>query len=420
MIKNLCEEELNMNSKLTIKTKTQKIHEKIIVILMFFPSLYYSLANLYRGFTILYFLCFVCGAISYILLIRRAKAFLITISLIIFSLLYASLMNGHLFAYIFSSASLIEFSKSKLVLLIFIYLPTLVTCLSKKLDYGFILNRMFICSIIILPLDIIIGVQRITNGIYKIDYMTIAYEIFFWSMFCFFGMIEKKKVWPLILVIPSTTLIIVGGSRGALLCLTAVLLLLYCKRTFFVPHSKLKKGRIVVSYLLFLCAIIIALNISDVINSVLNILGNIGYSSRTLNSILSFSFLNNEDRISLQAYLYPHLLDPVFGSGIYSDRFLVPTGQHAHNLFLELLIDFGLIAVPVILAIIWHTIKAIRISIRLKNSYMQYLCIYSIVTIFGKFMFSASYLESTEVFLALGLLYNITTLKRQRSDEYES
>lgn len=407
-----------MNLNKSLRIKLNKIHETIIVILMFFPSLYYSLANLLGGYTILYFICFACGAISYILLVRRPNVFFSILCLISIIFLYSTIMNSKLLDYIFSFSSIIDFSKSKLVLLIFLYLPAFVVCLSKKLDFEYILSKMFLCSIIILPLDIVIGTQRMIHYSYLVDYMTIAYQISFWLMFCLFGALLNQTVWPLLLVIPSTILVIFGGSRGALLYTLFILFSIFCMKTLFNNQSKGRVKRLLLSYVLFIVIILMAINFTEILNIAVNVLDNLGYSSRTLNSILSSSFLENFDRMTIQAQLYPHLFENIFGSGIYSDRFLQASGQYAHNFFLELLIDFGLVSVIVILIIFRNTINAMFISFRPGNKHKQYIFIFCLVTIFVKFMFSASYLESTECFLALGLLYNIVTFREKRNKIY--
>jgi len=139
-----------------------------------------------------------------------------------------------------------------------------------------------------------------------------------------------------------------------------------------------------------------------------NTLNSFGLKSRVLNRIINASFFDNADRSNIQKMLMPYIFDNFFGHGLYADRFLTAYGKYAHNFFLELLIDFGVIAGGgMIIAIIISTVRAILLCVKKQMNYAMYFVIYSIVYIYFKFMISASYLESSECFFAIGIIVNI-------------
>lgn len=392
-----------------LRISKEHIPENIIIMMMFLPSLYYSLANLVGGYTILYIICFGCGMLSYVVLLRNSNAFLALLSFGIMSMLYSYVINPQFGNYIISGFSIDLLSKSKLVLLWLLYFPLLAAAASKELDFRYLLDRLFYCSLIVLPLDIYINYQRMQSTVLT-DYMTIAYQILFWVFIAFLWEVQNKKRATWVLIGPAMFMLIVGGSRGALLCLITMLLLTYV----FVYLGKVNKKSIktFVPVLIALAAILVIFNMKNVLGLLEMVTSRMGYNSRVLTQISNINFFNNEDRVGLQMQVIPHLGDKVFGFGLFGDRFLISSGQYIHNFFLELLTDFGLIiGGAIIIYIIVISFKAVKICWSSKNSNAIYFIIISIVFVYVKFMISASYLESTECFFAVGILYNIVRFR---------
>lgn len=399
-----------------MKITTKYLNENIIASLMFLPSLYYSLANLFNGFTILYFLTFSLGAISYILLlIRRPKIFLLFGTFIVLILSYSLIINPKLFNFILSSSSLVEFSKSKIILLLLVYLPVLITSMNGKLNYSYFIHKMYSYSLIILPLNLIVSYQRIAHSDFS-DYITIAYEILFWTFFCIVGAIQNRKKIALIIIVPAALTLTTGGSRGALLCFLVILFLLYIATFLRTLTKKSVVRRLIIISFLLVFGIIISFSFSNLITSLEGVLSNVGYSSRVLDYIQTSNLFFNDSRFSLYSEITPHLFDYFFGSGIFADRFLIASNQYVHNLFLELLINYGVMLGSVIIVlIILKSINVILMSIKTKDPNIQYLAIFAITYLFVKFMISASYLQSSEFFLAFGFIYNITRFNKRGS-----
>jgi|GEM_PF-1714933 len=390
-----------------INLSAEHLPEVLVTMIFFLPSLYYCLANLFMGFTFIYFICFICGGISYLLLIKKANtAFLVIFSLLI-ALCYTYFLNPYIGHYIFTVSSLTDFSKSRIVLLLLLYIPPFLIAISSPLDYEYLLTKLFWCSIIILPLDIIINIQRLTLT-KVLDYMTISYQLLFWTMIALFYTIEKKKKWPWVIIIISGLSIFTGGSRGAVLCLSASIFLIYVCKNYLINKSSDHQIKQIILFAFLLIIAFIIFSSDSLILGIENLLSSFGLKSRVINRIIGASFFDNADRNHIQKELLPHVFNHIFGFGIYGDRFLTVSGKYAHNFFLELLIDFGVVlGGGVIIALIISTVKAFLICVRKRMIYSLYFVIFSIIYIYLKFMISASYLESSECFFAVGIVINI-------------
>lgn len=397
-----------------IRFSYEHLPEKMITMIFFLPSLYYSLANLVAGYTIIYLVCFLCGGIAYLLLVRKATtAFVILFSLMI-ALSYTYFVNPSVGYYILSTSSLNTFSKSRIVLLLLVYITPFLIAVSNKIDYDYMLKYLFWCSVILLPLDMVINIKRLTST-KTLDYMTISYQLLFWTIIAIFYCVEKRKKWPLIIVLPSVLSILTGGSRGALLCLSVTILLVYIFKNLLADRIANHRSRRIFQLVSLIFIIILLVFFNNFLLEIENTLDSWGIKSRVITRIINASFFDNADRTNIQKELFPYLNNRVFGYGLYGDRFLTSSGKYAHNFFVELLIDFGVvIGGIIIIALIINTIRAFLICIKKKTTVALYFLFFSIVFIYIKFMISASYLESSECLFAIGIIINII---RYRNDE---
>lgn len=393
-----------------------EVVEKILSLMLFLPALYYSIANLFFSFTLLYIITFILSAFAYYLLItKKPLKFFSYFAFTTIILSYSLLLNPTLFSFLISTNSIREFSLSKLTLLVFLYMPIFVLTAVKKINFHNFVLQMYKYSFIILPLNIIINYQRILS-VLSIDYMTIAYEIVFWLFFCIIGALIRKNLWATVIIIPSILSVLTGGSRGAAIVLLFLLFFVLIYKVFIQQekqHNQFRKYFIFT--LLFGFLLLFILNFSPIISQINNLLDNFGISSRTLNYLESSEILFDESRTVIFKEAISRLFDNFFGHGIFMDRLLLSSNQYVHNFFLELLFNYGLfVGFIMILIVVFNTFRAIRISIEMKNPLLVYMLIFSIVYIYIKFMISGSYLQSSEFFLALGVLFNISGLRSRR------
>ena len=147
--------------------------------------------------------------------------------------------------------------------------------------------------------------------------------------------------------------IIVLGSRGGVLCYGAFYILYF----FFFANNKHKGIIIILS-----CVGLILLYL--LMPLFLNVFA--GSENRLVEKFLSNTFVHDENRAIIFASLLSEFGSNPFGMGVMADREILTTSTeiwnvyYAHNLFLELLVDFGYIgAVLSIILVIWM-IKCLR------------------------------------------------------------
>lgn len=388
-----------------------KIHlkeEHLIVAIIALQSLYYAIANLYDGVLILYFACYMCGVFAYFLLLRRKPAIFATIIFVLlFAILYAVMINEGLWDFVFDGSSLYAFSTSKLTLLLFVHLPVLLLCLTKKLDYDCLVNAFYKWALPLLVLDILVVIVRIQRGINQLDYMTIAYQLLLWTAFCVIGAVKNQKKWPFFLVAVSSLLIITGGSRGAFICLICLFIMLYARWTFFGGHDGASKKLGVHAFLIILCLLLV-INFNTIIEYLLTNVQIGSNNSRVLTMIQNEELLVSGDRLSIADEILPHLFDHIFGFGIFGDRFITNNEYYAHNLVLEILVQFGIVGLLICIYLVVLIVKSIKIVHRQQMLSAQLLLALSLMLIV-KYMFSGSYLLSSEIMLSIGIMYNIST-----------
>ena len=102
----------------------------------------------------------------------------------------------------------------------------------------------------------------------------------------------------------------------------------------------------------------------------------------------------------------------IFGKGLFGDRTFIldeyrdPT--YAHNLILELLVDFGLVFGTLIAQfVLFLIIKALIVSIKSKNLLLIKMSFAMISVLFVKHMISASFLTSFDFWFYIGLSVHI-------------
>lgn len=239
-------------------------------------------------------------------------------------------------------------------------------------------------------------------------YMTFGYNLLLPTLIALFNGVVYKKHY---LIIGSfLALCIIGfGGRGALVCLLASILL-----WFYLASSSLKVYKKV--SISMVTMVFIGLVFSNYTN-ILLYLKQMFLDSRTINLLLSNNFWDNSSRL----VLYDESLKLIYQTplafrGILSDRILFATkvgeidqafGIYAHNLFLELFIQYGVALGGILLAtLIFLFIKSIILVYKSGDIYLK--IIYAIVVGFNvKFLFSGSYASTPIFWVGLGLMVSI-------------
>lgn len=139
----------------------------------------------------------------------------------------------------------------------------------------------------------------------------------------------------------------------------------------------------------------------------------IGLHSRTLSMLYGGSIDYDSGRGDIAAKCWDILMNesPFLGLGIFGDYVVI--GNYCHNIFLEIMVDFGLIAgAALILFLISKLIRVYSHSIpEYRNKIMQYFC-----ALILPFMTSGSYLISSDFWIFIGLCILIERRNRVSAD----
>lgn len=215
---------------------------------------------------------------------------------------------------------------------------------------------------------------------------------------CFFAYIyfDSNKTGYLFLSIASILPVIIIGSRGPVMAWALYFAAL-------IAISDMRKSR----KLLIILAVVFTVIFRDWIFKYLYLIfKSIGINSRTLRLFVEGRISQDSGRGLIQAKCFEMIRENWFvGSGIGADRRVI--GTYPHNLFIEIILQFGIIIGGFLLAAL--ICAAIRGFIRADNKklYFFYFCIG-----FLPLMVSGTYLTDLTFWLFLGYVFR----SRQKCD----
>lgn len=226
--------------------------------------------------------------------------------------------------------------------------------------------------------------------------MALSYYLLFSALLFADEIIDSFRFRTLVMLIITILIIFALGSRGPLLSLIVFVLLKLIKQKRRITYQKF------IITLAFVFALIISLtNLNKIFNLLYRILLEHGINSRTL-----WIFINEDFYLSGRDTIYNLLLEhiankPILGYGIGGDRVLI--GGYAHNIFLELLIDYGVIVGGILLLLLILTL-----IYRLASKNEKYYNVVSIWISYGfiHLIVSSSYLTDIKFWILLGILLN--------------
>lgn len=351
--------------------KTYKT-EFLVSSIIFLQTAYFVLAHLGVKAQFLYFFAYSIGVSSYFLLAKRKPVlFFATICLLSLTIFVSISLNSQLPPFLLNYSGVYTFATSKIILLLFMYLPPLILLISEKMNCNIFAKFLGLYSFISLPLLIYVNYRLafVNKGPY--DYMAISYLLLFWSCVCFHWAVTRKRPILLFISLVSFVFIIIGGSRGSLICLSGFLVFYFA---FFTKRasSKILFGVVVALLLLFI------LNIQQISNLLNSVLFTFGYSSRILSSLSQASFAESSGRDDIWNEVSLYIQNNPLGGGIFADVFATSGNNYAHNLILELFADFGWLGGFVLTACLFILVlKSFKILVRSIDRDIQFLIVFS-------------------------------------------
>lgn len=199
-------------------------------------------------------------------------------------------------------------------------------------------------------------------------------------------------IWALVLLILIPIVTLMTGSRGALVgC--AVLFALF----FWILNIGLWKKLVIFS----LAAVLLNFG-SDFINNQLH------YGDMISNGSISIFHLGDGGRSQIISATIEQVIKErfVFGAGAGGSTIIV--GSSPHNFILELLGDFGIIGLCVLLL---GVLSLLRITLKTKNKNMKILFLMSLLAFVFSFFIPPTLMMLHFVWITLSFIYAYTSLK---------
>lgn len=185
--------------------------------------------------------------------------------------------------------------------------------------------------------------------------LSFGYAVSFPTIVFLYESIKYKKMHSFIFFVFGLWILLTQGNRGAILIVFVYIFLLILKNSNNTRYYLLKF--VVMSFAL----IILYLYGDNIIIFIARQLSNLGIESRNIDKILNGSFTENNGRDIIWSTVIKSIKKGgILGYGMLGDRpfvFPIHYAGYSHNIFLELIISFGIIGVFIILYLLYIIIR---------------------------------------------------------------
>lgn len=255
---------------------------------------------------------------------------------------------------------------------------------------------------------ILINIVSLLNGGFisseneTFSYMGFGYgTTLYWTIITRFAFVERKPL-QIVTAIIVALLIAIFGNRGALIVILVVV------TVFSIIYTKL-----LTKVVLFLTISVVSLwgffNFYSILNVMAKISERLGIPSYIFHRLSNNEFFSESGRDLIREKSLGLIQNkPFIGHGIAGDRIYI--GTHAHNIFLELFIDFGII-LGAIFSIVLISIMLHMLILKGNDAWRDLFLVYSLPTI-TMLMFSNSMYNSVEFWTTLAIYCAYLNSKR--------
>lgn len=391
--------------RLLQEKKDEKILSWIFMLIFFVPTINYYLSYFLRAYNLptttvpLYAGLYALVLYSYFSSIKKSLSPFLLLLVIFFLYSITLIFWPQNMEFMFGDA--LDACYNPLYRIVFLGLP-LVFIPFVISDFSAYEKPLVILSVLNNIIGIIAFWMVVVGKQQAFEYMTFAYNLLFSSCFLFVYSRKRKNYTFLLLAVFSLLTLVFLGSRGAMMCVCCFFVVLFFTMS---RGGSVQRGMIVFSFIGL--SVLTYVFFADIMNLVMNVFDYFGFNSRVVNFIQSSDFAESQGRSRIFENMLNRITEsPFYGYGIFGDRvlnrdvFQMSTG-YAHNIFLELLIDFGLL-----FGILFSGIYLFSCFFFLKYStknvfiYCLYLAIFS--STFVKLLVTGSYLTDQYFYLLLG------------------
>lgn len=288
----------------------------------------------------------------------------------------------------------------------FMDVPTFIYALSIK-NLGTLKRIMRNVSYIVFMIGSLIGASVLTGRVDVGDYsMSLSYYMLLPAIMFFDQLLEKFSIKHLVFLGLTLSVILAVGSRGAIMCILAFILL-----RFFKTKNSVKQ--LIKKFTVIGLAIISILFLERILLGLYNFLLQFGIDSRSL-QLFSSGELPLSGRDSLYKTVLRQIWEsPILGIGIEGDTRILGNG-YVHNFFIELIGDFGIIVGGVLTILL---LFIIIYNLFFNNNDKYNMAIIWLSLGFVHLMVSSSYLIDIKFWIFLGILVN-QLLRNNKQVEY--
>lgn len=238
-----------------------------------------------------------------------------------------------------------------------------------------------------------------TGAIDQVYNMSASYKVLPAVMFMLIYAINTRKLQHWLIAIAGVTGVFSYGTRGPVL---AIVVFLIIGSYTLVVYSKKK-----LFYVLYILLSVLSIKVVTSENIMIkfaeklsDLFNRYGFSTRLFDFFISGNIMESNSRTVLKEKTLDAISEnPFWGYGIMGDR--VVLGTYCHNIFLELLCDFGVVLGTLFIVAL---VAIIFIAIR-KTWKTEYFFFVSgmIIAVVVKLMFSNSYIVEPDFFFMLGI-----------------
>lgn len=270
-------------------------------------------------------------------------------------------------------------------------------CMASIKNFAVLMKCMLYVAIIAAFIGLLYAVLFLNGLVYLEGYsMPFSYALLFPT----FILINKKQlIWTIVAVLVMIEMLAIGSRGAILISITYFLFVQFWGKMSF--------------FRLLFYAIILILGImlffEPLVNFFSGVFDSVGISSRTLRLLEADELITHDsgrDELSKAVW---NLIDksPIIGNGVWADRQYLDV--YSHNVFLELLLDFGYLGTLVILIIFGIVQIGIfrKLTVAHKSMYIM------MISLLIQLLFSSSYLISFNVGMFLGFSYLLSKLHKR-------
>ena len=226
-----------------------------------------------------------------------------------------------------------------------IYIFVLILCV-YYVQYRTIENALIISAGIILVIDTLLILspnyyRLFVNYGYGGVGATYSYSLLFPAIvYLYLFKNKKQKIFLFLSGSAAFLMIFYGSARTAALCY-----IIYFVFQELTSENGFNSKKIIRMIIFIIGFVFVFFNLSSILQFIGKIIGKDGYNSRIIDLFGSGALSTDSGRFELQRQLLPKIfsVEGCLGYGICGDRVITSTHEYSHNIFLQLLVEFGLV-----------------------------------------------------------------------------